>query len=240
MRPTHRLLALACLALLACLHAGAQEKSVRPDINAPFQDPDLKKYLGTFEGESREVFANRDKIVAACKFRPGMAVADVGAGTGLFTRLIAREVGPEGKVFAVDIARTFLDHVGKTAREQGLKNVELVQATQFSTELPAGSVDAVFVCDTYHHFEYPYRTLASIHRALRPGGQLIVIDFKRVPGVSTEWILGHVRAGQEVFTREIESSGFRQVEEVGNLLKENYMLRFEKRPAPKAGADSAK
>ena len=206
----------------------AQDKSVKPGINDPFKDPNVKEYQGKFEVESREVYSNRKEIVAACQLKPGMVVGDVGAGTGLFTRLFAREVGPKGKVYAVDIAEKFLDHIQKTAKEEKLSNVETVKANDVSSELPANSSDLVFICDTYHHFEYPHRTMASIHKALKPGGRLIVIDFHRIPGKSREFILGHVRAGQEVFEKEIIESGFKKVGEEKELLKENYFLRFEK------------
>jgi predicted methyltransferase len=86
-------------------------------------------------------------------------------------------------------------------------------------------VDVAFVCDTYHHFEDPKAMLASIRRALRPGGTLVVVDFERIPGTSPDWILKHVRAGKEDFRREIEASGFRFGEEV-KLMRENYFLRF--------------
>src|SRR5947209_6081043 len=99
---------LLCLcATLVSIPASAQEKSVRPDINKPFENPDVKDYLGKFEGESREIAAHSKEILAACKIKPGMAIADVGAGTGLFTRKFATEVGPKGKVFAVDISKSF-------------------------------------------------------------------------------------------------------------------------------------
>jgi ubiquinone/menaquinone biosynthesis C-methylase UbiE len=222
--------------LLAALLVGAgvgQEKSVRPGINKPFENPDVKEFLGKFEVESREIFAQRKEIVAACKLRPGMAVADVGAGTGLFTLLFARAVGPEGKVYAVDIARPFIQHIEKTAVKEGLKNVVGVVCSQTSAELPPASVDLVFICDTYHHFEFPSRTMKSIHRALKPEGRLVLIDFKRIPGVSREWVLNHVRAGQEVVTREVVESGFRLAgEERKLMLKENYFLRFERVSPP--------
>lgn len=212
--------------------APAQEKSVRPDINVPFQNPDLPEFMKKFEVESREIYAQRKEIVTACKFTPGMSVADIGAGTGIFSLLFAKEVGPKGKVYAVDIAKTFLEHIAKTAKNEALKNIETVQCDQVSCKLPASSVDAVFICDTYHHFEFPQRTLASIHQALKPGGQLIIIDFKRVPGMSSEWTLKHVRAGQEVFTAEIRDAGFKQLDEV-KLLKDNYFVRFEKKEIAK-------
>jgi ubiquinone/menaquinone biosynthesis C-methylase UbiE len=220
---------LASLALLAAaaLSAPGQEKSVRPGINKPFENPDVKDFIEKFEGESREIFSQRQEIVAACKLKPGMAVADVGAGTGLFTRLFAKEVGPTGKVYAVDIASKFVGHIEKTCKEAGLKNVAGVVCTAFSAKLPPNSVDLVFICDTYHHFEFPFRTMASIHEALHPRGQVIVIDFRRIEGKSREWVLNHVRAGEEVVTKEIVSSGFKKVGEE-KLLKENYLLRFEK------------
>ena len=226
--------AFGLLFALSGLPANAQEQSVKPGINDAFKDPSVGDFVGRFEVESREVFANRVAIVKACGVRPGMAVADVGAGTGLFTRLFAQAVGEAGQVLAVDIAPKFIAYIEESARQAGLRNVTGIVGTDRSVELPADSVDLAFICDTYHHFEFPLRTLETIHRALRPGGQLIVIDFHRVEGKSSEWVLGHVRAGQEVFTAEILKSGFRLVGEEP-LLKENYFLRFEK-----AGASEPK
>jgi predicted methyltransferase len=232
---------LKCLALMSVLlfasggMAVAQEKSVNPGINDSYKEPDPGEFTKRFETESREVFANREQIVAAANVKPGMAVADVGAGTGLFTRLFAKAVGPEGKIYAVDIAENFLRHIEKTNKDNGIENVETVLAAADSSNLRPDSVDLVFISDTYHHFEFPQKTMTSIHRALRPGGRVVVVDFHRIEGVSSEWVLSHVRAGQEVFRKEIESAGFRLVEEP-KFLKENYYMIFEKiaRPDEKA------
>lgn len=217
-------IAVSCLTLVSTT---AQEKSVRPGINKPFENPDLQDFLKKFEGESREIAASAKEIVAACKIKPGMAVADVGAGTGLFTRKFAAEVGDKGKVYAVDIAPNFLRHIEKTCEDAKIKNVETVLCDQFSTKLPKNSVDLVFICDTYHHFEFPQRTLHTIHDALRPAGRIILIDFHRIEGKSSAFVMGHVRAGQEVFVREVKSAGFKMVGEE-KFLKENYIVRFEK------------
>ena len=206
----------------------AQEKSVRPGINDPFKNPDVKDFQGKFEGESRDVFAQRDKLVGLCKLKSGMVVADVGAGTGLFTRLFAKEVGGGGQVYAVDIATKFLEHIQKTSREEGLRNVTPVLCNPDSVDLPADSVDMAFVCDTYHHFEFPERTLLSLYRAIKPGGKLVVVDFARIPGKSSDWVLNHVRAGQEVVEKEIIAAGFDRAEEGKDLLKENYLVIFTK------------
>jgi SAM-dependent methyltransferase len=94
-------------------------------------------------------------------------------------------------------------------------------------ELPPASIDVAFVCDVYHHFEHPGATLASLRRALRPGGTLVLIDFERIPGITSEYILQHVRAGREVFRDEIVRAGFRVRDEIElDGLEDNYILRF--------------
>ena len=219
------------LVLPLCLVVGltlrAQDKSVRPGINKPFENPNVKDFQSKFEGESREVFSKRKQIVDVCKLKRGMVVADVGAGTGLFTRLFAKEVGDKGKVYAVDISPKFIKHIKESCAKAGLKNVQGIVCKQTSAELPENAVDLAFICDTYHHFEFPFKTMASIHRALRRGGQVVVVDFHRIPGKSRDWTLKHVRAGQETVIKEIVSCGFKKVGEE-KFLEENYLVRFEK------------
>lgn len=223
-------LALLLAAALAASPALAREpRAADPVINAPYLTPDYGAWVERFESEGREVYDQRHRIVAASGVKPGMTVADVGAGTGLFTYLFARAVGPTGQVIAVDVSRPFMERLAARARAQRLDNVRTVVNWQDSVGLPPASVDLVFTSDTYHHFEYPRATLASIHRALKPGGTFVVIDFQRIPGVSQAWILDHVRAGRETTVREIEAAGFKLREEVP-LLRENYYLKFVKTP----------
>ena len=227
MRNKWAVLIVAALAAVY-LTASGQEKSVAPDINKSFENPNVEEFQGRFEKEGRDAFDHRQQILAACQVREGMTVADIGAGTGLFTRLFARAVGPTGKVYAVDIAAPFVKHVEESAQKENLRNVQGVVCKPDSTELPAASIDLAYICDTYHHFEFPEKTMRSLYRALRPGGQIVLVDYRRIPGQSSEWTLSHIRAGQDVFEREIESCGFKKVEEQQNLLKESYFVRFEK------------
>lgn len=199
------------------------------DINAPFlaQDFAIEQWVERFEGESRAVFAKRAEITAALALEPGDRIADIGAGTGFFTALFDAAVGPEGRVHAVEISPGFLAHLRERAAKEGLASVRVVEGTERSIELPTASIDVAFVCDVYHHFEYPEQTLASIHRALRPGGTLVLIDFERIPGVTSEYMLEHVRAGREVFSAEIVRAGFGLPEAIELPgLGDNYMLRF--------------
>lgn len=203
------------------------EPSVQPGANDNYLDPalDVAEWQRRFESDGRDIFDRRQDIVKLTGLRPGMAVADVGAGTGLFTLLFADAVGSTGKVYAIDIARPFVELITRRARERGLTQVVPVLSGERSIELPEGSIDVAFLCDVYHHLEYPQSVLASIRRALRPGGTLLLIDMHREPGRSRPWVLEHVRAGEAVFVQEIEAAGFRRLSR-HDLLRDNYVVRF--------------
>jgi len=208
-------------------HASAQDQSVKPGINDSFVDPDVSSYVERFEKEGREVYDQREAIIEATGVKPGMVVADIGAGTGLFTRIFSEKVGKKGRVFAVDIARSFVNRIVLAARKDGIDNIVGVICDDKSTTLPPNSIDLAYICDTYHHFEFPQRTLASLHSALKDGGRMVVVDFEREAGKSSAWIISHVRAGKRVFQKEIEEAGF-ELMESPSLLKDNYCLIFRK------------
>jgi ubiquinone/menaquinone biosynthesis C-methylase UbiE len=211
--------------------ASSSNARVTPGINHAFLDPalDVQRWTANFEGESREIFAQRRAITEALQLKPGMAVADIGAGTGVFLELFAQAIGPQGKLYATDIAPKFIDHLRHRATTAGLTQVSAILGHEQRVPLSESTIDLAFVCDTYHHFEYPQEMLTSIHRALRPGGTLVVIDFERIPEQSRPWVLEHLRADKATFTKEIVAAGFRLAEEVTMPgFKENYFLRFTK------------
>ena len=211
---------------LALAPALAAEDNVAPTINRTFKDPELdtSRYAQSFSGESREVFIAREEVIATIGLEPGQTVADIGAGTGIYTRLFAREVGPEGEVLAVDIAPRFLTYVENWAEEEGFEQITTILGEDQSPNLPENSVDVIFSSDTYHHFEYPVTMAAEMHKALRDGGVMIVVDYERTPEREQ-----HVRAPKSSVIAEIESVGFRLVaEEHISGFSENYFLRFAK------------
>lgn len=225
---------LARLAILAIVASGvaAQDSSVNPGINASYLSEDMvvANWVERLEREGREVADNRDEIVAKIGIKPGMKIADIGTGTGLFLPTLQEAVGSKGKVYAVDIIEKFLAHVDTHIERRGWKNVETVLCTERSAELAPNSIDLAFICNVYHHFEYPMDTLASLHAALNSGGRIVLVDFKRIPGTSADWILNHMRAGQEVFEDEIKTAGFTKTREITDLLNDNYFVIFEKTP----------
>jgi ubiquinone/menaquinone biosynthesis C-methylase UbiE len=208
-----------------------QRTDVPENINAGFLDAELnpQQWMDRFEIESREIYASQKAIVASLPLKDGSTIADVGAGTGLFLTPFSQAVGASGKVYALDISPRLIEHMQDRAKNESLDNVEVIHSKEDSTTLPADSVDVVFICDTYHHFEYHADMLLSIRNTLRRGGELILIDFERIPDKSREWILGHVRAGKQQFRKEIQQSGFQFIEEVTIPgFEENYFLRFQR------------
>jgi predicted methyltransferase len=209
-----------------------QDPSTVPDgINDKFKDPALNvdEWLARFEVESREVYGARKEVLEACAIKSGEWIADVGAGTGFYSQLFAKATGWDGWVYSVDIAPNFLQHIAARATADGIENLTTVLGTDVSIRLPPESVDLVFICDVYHHFESPQQSLASIFRALKPGGRLVLIDFNRIPGKTREFLMGHVRAGKEVFQSEVVAAGFVFEDEVKvDAFEENYLLRFTK------------
>jgi SAM-dependent methyltransferase len=113
--------------------------------------------------------------------------------------------------------------------EDQLTQVEVVTCTDTTTGLARASVDLLFICDTYHHFEQPEAMLYSIHQALRPGGRFALVDYERIEGVTGEWMFNHLRVGKEQARVEVEAAGFEFLEQprVAGLV-ENYMLLFRR------------
>lgn len=218
--------------LLAAVAPAQERPGARPELNESFRDPDVGSYVERFESESREIFAHRIDILRAMALEPGMDVADIGAGTGLFTIPMAEAVGSEGAVYAVDIAPNFLQYIAGRADDAELTNVCTVLGTQNSTQLPPASVDLAFICDAYHHFEDPSASLASIHRAIRPGGRLFIVEFDKTDE-SRGFVKEHIRASRDVFVAEIKEAGFEAVSVepapgLGGKLKENFVAVFRR------------
>src|SRR5258708_5178779 len=204
------------------------QHGAKPEINSPFLvNPDVARWRKGFENEDREVYRKRNEILSATGVKPGMAVADVGARSALFTMLFAQAVKPGGRVYAVDISRAFIQHIGERARAEGMDNVTTILTKGTQTQLPEASLDLLYTCDTYHHFEHPGETLQSIRRALKPGGRMVVIDFEKIPGQTHQQRIDHTRADKQTAIREIEAAGFRFVEEK-KLMSENYFAVFQR------------
>jgi ubiquinone/menaquinone biosynthesis C-methylase UbiE len=165
-----------------------------------------------------------DRLIDSLRLAPGDVVADIGAGTGYFTFRIARRV-PEGGVYAVDIQPEMLDILMERAWEQGFENVEPVRGDVDDPNLPADAVDLALIVDAYHEFSHPREMLDGIRRALRPGGRLVLLEY-RGEDASVPIKPLHKMTEAQV-RREVEAAGLRHVE-TQRFLPRQHVLVFEK------------
>jgi ubiquinone/menaquinone biosynthesis C-methylase UbiE len=173
MSPSIRTLLVLAAACLSCVLASAQQQQRTPEEYAKF-----------LEGAERVARMQVPRVVAALQLKPGMSVADLGAGGGLFSRPIARAVAPGGTTYAVDIDPELLKIIARSAREQNIGNIRTVQASADDAKLPE-AVDLIFICDALHHIGGQAEYIKGLRRYLKPGGRIAVIDF------SEKWPEGH-------------------------------------------------
>ena len=117
-------------------------------------------------------------LVTLLKLKPGEAVADIGAGTGYFSRRLARQVGTNGTIYAVEIQQEMLDILTNKMAEIGIHNVKPILGTITDPKLPANSLDLILIVDVYHEFDHPYEMAAAMSRALKPGGRMVFVEYR--------------------------------------------------------------
>lgn len=130
------------------------------------------------ERSERKMEERPDILLNALNLKPGMTIADIGAGSGYYTRQLAARMGSAGKVFAVDVQPEMLEILKKQNQVLGIKNVVSVLATEQYVQLPEGSVDLALLVDVYHELQYPVEVMTSLAKAIKPGGQIALIEFR--------------------------------------------------------------
>lgn len=130
------------------------------------------------EREEREKEERTSLLIEELDLKPGMVVADVGAGSGYLSRHMATRVAPDGRILAIDIQPEMLELLRKTAEDPRYKNIEPMAGAVDDTRLPAGTVDLAIMVDVYHELEYPFEVLDSIVRALKPGGRVAFVEYR--------------------------------------------------------------
>jgi ubiquinone/menaquinone biosynthesis C-methylase UbiE len=181
----------------------------------------------TLAAPDRDKTQRPRELVAAMGLQPGMTVADVGTGVGYMLPFLSEAVGESGKVLAEDIFDDFLARARE--RGQGLANVSFLKGAEDNPMLPENSVDRILVLDVYHHFDYPDKMLAAFHKALRPGGKLVVVEYyKRPSAMPNGRAMTHIRLDEPDVIRELEANHFRRVSQLELSKDSQYMLLLEK------------
>ena len=181
----------------------------------------------------REKEENPEGALDAIGIRPGMIVADVGAGTGYMSLRMARRVGPIGKVYANDLQPEMLRRLRENAAKAGINNVETVLGAEDDPKLPAGRIDLVLLVDVYHEFSQPQKMIDRIRDALAPGGRLVLLEYRKEdPNVP---ILPEHKMSVAQVKAEIEPEGF-VLSQVIETLPRQHILILTKAAAAKAAA----
>jgi ubiquinone/menaquinone biosynthesis C-methylase UbiE len=179
---------------------------------------DVDRWIHLFESPDREAWQRPGQVVSALLLTPGQKVADIGAGSGYFSRRFAREVGGEGTVWAVDIEPGMLRYIQKTARQEGLRNVVTILAAADDPMLPPGQSDLIFICNTLHHIQDRVRYLGLLRQLMSPTGRLVVVDyFKEELPVGPPSAL---KLSREAVIAEASAAGF-------NLKTEHLFLPYQ-------------
>jgi precorrin-6B methylase 2 len=246
----NRLVGWCCVITLSCgVPTGAFAQTPHPTRYEQRKDHDPegtgKFYMGReiapvmghlaiewLDRPEREREEEPSRLMAALKLKPGDVVADIGAGSGYFTFRLADRVGPKGKVLAVDIQPEMLALIRRRMKERGVRHVEPILGTETDPQLPAGEADLILLVDVYHEFSHPYEMTAAMVGALKPGGRLVLVEY-RLEDPEVPIKLVHKMSQRQVL-KEMEPHPLRWVGTVSSLPRQHIII-FEKKADRRPG-----
>ena len=206
--------------LYAAPPSGDERHPVSGRIIAPAMGYEGAAWL---ERPEREFEEQPSKAIKALAIRPGQVVADVGAGSGYYTVRLAKQVGPNGRVYATDIQPEMIIHLQHRLEREGIDNVELVQATETNPRLPDGLFDLVLMVDVYHELSRPQEVVRKLRGALKPDGRLVLVEFRK----ESDWV--PIREEHKMSVKEarmeLEAEGYR-FDRVFDVLPWQHILVF--------------
>lgn len=187
---------------------------------------DIAEYIQALERPERDEYQKPDEVVAALSLQPGMIVADIGAGSGYFTRRLVPQIGTQGKVYAVDVEKKMLDYNRQILENLGQANqTTFILARPDDPQLPSRQIDLVFVCNAYHHLTNHPVYFTKVREALTSRGRVVIIDFYH------DERSGHLNfpkdhlVPREQVIQDMKEAGYRLVRE-HEFLPKQYFLEF--------------
>ena len=217
-----------CTALLVALIAlGTPPASAASDDATSHRSfADVQQWVSVFDDPARDAYQKPQELVRTLRIRPGMRVADVGAGTGYFSRYLSTAVGATGTVFSADTEPELVRHLRERAEKERTDNVVPILASPDNPRLPRGAVDLVLLVDTFHHIDHRVAYFGRLRATLAPAGRVAVVDWqKRETPVGPE--LEH-RLAREQVVEEMRAAGYALVAEP-DVLPYQYCLVFRPR-----------
>ena len=219
-------LVLAAVVLLATNGLGATEQTSAPARRHPVSGRVFAPVMGVggagwLERAEREQEEAPSKAIEALELKPGMVIADIGAGSGYYTSRLAKKVAPSGRVYATDIQPGMIEILNRRVKDEGLTNVETILGAMDDPRLPPASIDLAIMVDVYHELQQPQVFLQRLRPAFKPGGRLVLLEFRKedrhVPILEV-----HKMSVAEV-TAELEAEGF-AIERVINVLPWQHII----------------
>jgi FkbM family methyltransferase len=214
------LFSLLTLSLDSLGQAAYKTKGGDPNgINKWYMDRQIAQVMSHFgidwlERKEREIEENTSLLIKNLAVKPGMLVADVGAGSGYHSAILSKMVG-KGKVFAVDVEPEMIAFLQARIKREKLSQIVPVLCTEKSVSLPENTIDLILLVDVYHEFSYPYEMALSILSSLKPGGKLVLVEFRseddEVP-IKTIHKMSETQA-----IKELKYAGFKFEKNIGNL-----------------------
>jgi ubiquinone/menaquinone biosynthesis C-methylase UbiE len=187
---------------------------------------DITSYLEQLDRPERAKEQKPAEVVAALGLKPGMSVADVGSGSGFFTRRFVEAVTESGTVYAVDIEPEMLQYAKESVEHLHVPSTaEFILAAPDNPKLPAASVDVIFLCNTYHHLEDRAAYFARVKTALKPGGRIAIIDFYHDERSGNVGFPRRHLVPQDTVIAEMSQAGYRLVKE-HTFLDRQYFVEF--------------
>lgn len=179
---------------------------------------------GWLDRSTRQKEENSQRAIDNMMLNPQSVVADIGAGTGYYTFKVAEKI-PKGKIYAVELQEAFISELTKRSQELGISNVEVLKGGIKSITVPHASLDLAFMVDVYHELEYPHEMLQAIHKALKPEGKLLLLEYRAEdPNVPIREL--HKMTAEQVI-KELEENGFKLFKRE-DFLPIQHFLMFEK------------
>jgi ubiquinone/menaquinone biosynthesis C-methylase UbiE len=218
MKRTHSILIAACILFSVPALGEDQHRHRRPD--------DIKQYLEHLDRAERDRYQKPVDVMEALKLKPGMAVADLGSGSGYFTRRFVEAVTDSGIVYAVDVEPEMLAYVKESIIHMHVPyTAEFILARPDSPKLPFASVDLLFVCNTIHHLEERETYFRNLKSSLRPGARIAIIDFYPDERSGDLGFPKHHLVSRDTVLRELTDAGYR-LDREHTFLPKQYFLEF--------------
>jgi len=210
---------MACCLLSVTAFAAEERQDHRRPV-------DIKQYLEQLDSEERDQYQKPRQVIEALNLKPGLAVADLGSGSGYFTRRFIEAVTETGKVYAIDVEPEMLKYAEESVVHMHRSyTAEFILARPDNPKLPYGSIDLLFLCNTYHHLEERTKYFSDTKSSLKPGGRVAIIDFYNDERSGELGFSKQHLVPRETVIAELTKAGYKFVRE-HTFLPRQYFLEF--------------